>query len=240
MSHNAAEMDIQIETERIERERKWEQYSIPRMTQIVPGLVLGNVQSSWNIKMLMDNRIKAIVSLSDGPWALWRSHTRRAVPEDHHKWVQAADSPTQDLLKYMRDICDFIDQLASPELSSLASLPVDAQHITDDKPEAIMIHCDLGISRSPTVVIAYLMCKLHIPQTEALEFVRMKQTPIRVRPSTNFARQLQVWDEVGYQVWADEEKTVPKAPYKAYLEHRAVLLEKSGLTGNEPLAPLSL
>lgn len=235
MGESTAEKDIQNE-----RDKKWEMASTARMKQIVPGLFLGNVRSSWKREMLEENHIKAIVSLTDGRWVWWNSITREAVPEYHHKWVQCADSSTQDLLIHMSDTCEFIDQLAFPALSSLSYLPVDNELETDDKPEAIMIHCDLGISRSPTIIVAYLMRKLRIPAIEVLEFVKSKQTTPRVRPSRNFTRQLQVWEEVGYQVWEDEEKTVPKLAYKAFLEDRAALLKEKGLTGNEPLGPLTL
>lgn len=129
--------------------------------------------------------------------------------------------------------------MASPTLSSLSSLPIDAinDEQCDTTSEAILIHCDLGISRSPTIIIAYLMRKLRIPKVDVLNLVQFKQ---KVKPSPNFTRQLQVWEEVGYQVWENEDRTIPKAPYKAFLEDRAALLKKKGLTGNEPLAPLTL
>ncbi|KAJ6177732.1 dual specificity protein phosphatase 5 [Penicillium mononematosum] len=183
MCENVAEKDIRKKSEKeIESEKKWQKAYAPRMRQIVSGLILGNVQSSWNIEMLAANRIKAVVSLSDGSWGRWRSHTR-TVPEHHHKWVQAVDSSTQDLLVYMSDTCDFIEQLASPDLSSLTSLPIDDDHTKDNKLEAIMVHCDL------------------------------------------------VWEEVGYQVWENKDKTVPKPAYKAFLDDRAALLKEKGLTG---------
>lgn len=81
------------------------------------------------------------------------------------------------------------------------------------------------------------MRKLRIQRVDVLNFVQSKQ---KVKPSPNLTRQLQVWEEVGYQVWENEDRTVPKAPYKAFLEDRAALLDKKGLTGNEPLAPQNL
>jgi hypothetical protein len=238
MGENATGKDTENE-----RNKKWEMAFTARMRQIVPGLFLGNVEASYKRDLLQKNRINAIVSFTDARWVWWNTTTREAgIPEHRHKWVQCADSSTQDLLAYMSDICDFIDQMASPALSSLSSLPVDHKNATNDEPcgapsEAILVHCDLGISRSPTIVVAYLMRKLRIQKVDVLNFVQSKQ---KVKPSPNLTRQLQVWEEVGYQVWENEDRTVPKAPYKAFLEDRAALLEKRGLTGNEPLAPQNL
>lgn len=121
------------------------------------------------------------------------------------------------------------------------TLPVEHEHELSDKPRvassgAVLVHCDLGISRSPTIIIAYLMRKYGTKFEGALKFVMSKQ---KLKPSANFTRQLQVWEQVGYQVWEDEERTVPKPPYQAFLDDRAALLKKKGLTGVEPLAPLS-
>ncbi|KAJ5189661.1 dual specificity phosphatase Yvh1 [Penicillium cf. griseofulvum] len=193
-----------------ERNKKWEMAFTARMRQIVRGLFLGNVKASYDRDLLQKNRINTIVSFTDA------------------RWVQCADSSTQDLLAYMSDICDFIDRIASPALSSLSSLPVNYKHATNYEScgvpsDAILIHCDLGISRSPTIVVAYLMRKLGMQKVDVLNFVQSRQ---KVKPSPNLTRQLQVWEEVGYQVWENEDKTVPKAPYKAFLEDRADLLKK--------------
>ena len=225
-----------------DRNRKWAMAFTARMRQIVPGLFLGNVEASFKRDMLRENRINAIVSLTDARWVWWNTTTREAgVPEHRHKWVQCADSSTQDLLAHMSDICDFIDQMASPALFSSSSLPVEHKHESneqrDSPSEAILIHCDLGISRSPTIVVAYLMRKYRLERNEILAFVQSKQ---KVKPSPNFTRQLQVWEDVGYQVWENEERTVAKAPYQVFLNDRAALLEKKGLTGNELLAPQNL
>ncbi|CAG8368453.1 unnamed protein product [Penicillium salamii] len=235
--------NAKAEVTEAERNKRWEMAYKARMRQIVPGLFLGNVEASYKRQMLQENQINTIVSLTSARFAWWRSTTRAAgIPEHRHKWVQCADSSTQDLLVYMSDICDFIDQMAAPALSSLSSLSVECNSEMDDErpdpaPEAILIHCELGISRSPTIIIAYLMRKLNIQQADAFDIVRQKQ---RIRPSKNLTRQLQVWEECRFQVWENEDRTVPKPAYKAFLEDRADLLREKGLTGNEPLAPLTL
>ena len=139
----------------------------------------------------------------------------------------------------------FIERMASSALRESDTLPVDhgLEPVLSDTSrhaglsEAIMIHCDLGISRSPAVIIAYLTRKYGMKREDVQAFVQTKQ---RVKPSANLIRQLQVWEQMGYQVWEDEERTVPKAPYQEFLDYREALLRKKGLTGNEPFAPLSL
>ncbi|KAJ5100227.1 dual specificity phosphatase Yvh1 [Penicillium angulare] len=128
------------ETEKIEqarikeqdRNRRWEMAYKARIRQIVPGLCLGNVQASHHKETLLRNHINAMVSLTDAHWTWWRSTTRSAgIPEDRHKWVQCVDSSTQNLLVHMSDICDFIDQMACPALSSLSSLHVQPEQDAD-------------------------------------------------------------------------------------------------------------
>lgn len=83
------------------------------------------------------------------------------------------------------------------------------------------------------------MPKLGIKIADVMEFVQSKQ---KIKPCSNFLRQLQVWEEVGFQVWENEDRTALKAPYKAFLEDRVALLQKKkekNLTGKEKLAPQS-
>ncbi|KAJ5689560.1 hypothetical protein N7462_003952 [Penicillium macrosclerotiorum] len=227
-----------------ERERRWQKAREPWMKQIVTGLVLGNLSSSYTRELLKENHIDAIVSLDVCRTGLWIRTSNAGVTEERHKFVQCADSSTQDLLVHLDDICDFIDQVASPALTVLAALPNESnaeddapQHCEPPPSQAVLVHCELGISRSPTIIIAYLMRKLRLPRAEVLGFVRAQR---KVKPSANFTRQLEGWEEVGYQLWEDEARAVPKALYTAFLDDRAARLAEMGLTGDEPLAPLTL
>ncbi|KAF9892245.1 hypothetical protein FE257_002022 [Aspergillus nanangensis] len=149
-----------------DRQKKWEMVFAPRMRQIVPDLFLGNVKASFQGDMLRDNGINSMLSLTDGRW---------------------------DLLTQLENICDFIDQVASPTLLSSYSLSThpdngsygEMLNGSTDISNAIIIHCDLGISRSPTFIIAYLMRKYGMKRDEVTAFVQSKQ---KIKPNPNFAK----------------------------------------------------
>lgn len=142
----------------------------------------------------------------------------------------------------MSGACDFIDRMLLPRQPpsldpSCDPLPASHAESTTSTPSAVLVHCDQGISRSATIVIAYLMSRRGAKLEDALAAVHAKR---KVKPIANFMAQLEVWEQVRYQIWEDAEKRVPKAPYAAYREKRAALLKEKGLTGNEPIGPINL
>ncbi|KAM3455743.1 hypothetical protein MY3296_002161 [Beauveria thailandica] len=187
----------------------------PSITEIRHHLFIGNQYSSYGLPTLGEYKITAIVSVMDARLTLWLYNTRPFVPEEKHLYVPCADSSTMDMLPFMGRVCDFIEERIS----------------TDDNPN-VLVHCRAGISRSATIVIAYLMRKYGLSADEALAEVKAKR---RVRPNPNFMDQLRVWWAVGFQIWQDGDKTVPKDEYQAYLDRRAVRLKDLGLTGDEPI-----
>ena len=57
-----------------------------------------------------------------------------------------------------------------------------------DKGESVLVHCLGGISRSSTIIIAYLMFKYNYPLNNAYDFVKSKKT--NIAPNFNFMGQL--------------------------------------------------
>ncbi|KAJ5765291.1 hypothetical protein N7520_004850 [Penicillium odoratum] len=206
-----------------------------RMTLIVPGLYLGTAGAARDPEMLRKNGINANVSLTHRWSRSWDTVTREGgVSKDRHVWFECADSPTQDLLVHMRKICYAIDRMAPATLTSLTSLPVDDKQKTNYAPpcapEGILIHCRYGKSRSATMVVAYLMRKFRLPRDDIMKYVEVKQ---HINPNPGFMRQLEFWEECGHQMWQDWLETIPKAPYKTWLEERAVVLKEQGYTEND-------
>ncbi|CZR35054.1 uncharacterized protein FPRO_00824 [Fusarium proliferatum ET1] len=219
----------------------------PSISQVAPHLFVGNVASSMNRNVLRHHNITAIVSLLDGPYSKWDSpKNRQIVPQECHLFVPCLDNSTMDILCLLDNICDFIDlqldghgSLHSPCYIMSKEFGTDTASTIESEDSAqepnVLIHCRLGMSRSASVAIAYLMRQRQLDLDVIIAEVRARR---KVKPRVNFMDQLQVWQAVEYQLWEDNQKRIPKAPYQSYLDGRAVRLAAKGLTGNEPIVPL--
>ena len=142
----------------------------PSISKITPGLFIGNAACTYDQSILQKNGITGVVSLVNGPLNLWRQpRFTELVAPDCHKWVECADSSTQDLLIHMADICNFIDQMLEP---------------SQQQPGRVLVHCDQGISRSVTVVIAYLMRRQQKTPKDVLAEVHAKRP--QIKPNKKF------------------------------------------------------
>ena len=169
------------------------------MSEIVPGLFIGNSASSYSTASLHENNIKSILTVNESDRRQQRRSDSldRIVPKGRHLTIPTEDYPTQDLLVHMRSACGFIE-------TSIAL-------------GGVLVHCWHGVSRSATFVIAYLMRRDRRSLEDVLIDVKLKRN---VRPNASFLDQLKVWEEVEYNVWRDEERRVPKKQYAKILKER--------------------
>ncbi|KAK4164678.1 protein-tyrosine phosphatase-like protein [Cladorrhinum sp. PSN259] len=208
------------------------------ISQITPHLYIGTFHASTSIPLLLQNDITAIVSLLHSPQDEWsRPANRKLIPAKNHLFVKCDDSPEQDILSRLDEICDFIDKHTSPpNLKSrtdmiLAMLGADGGGGGELKRGAsiedveinggkVLVHCSEGVSRSGAVVVGYLMKKEGKTLKEALKFVKRRRRV--VQPRRSFLEQLKVWEKEGYKVWKEEEGGVrtPRDGYKRWLEKR--------------------
>ncbi|KAF2657989.1 dual specificity phosphatase [Lophiostoma macrostomum CBS 122681] len=188
----------------------------PHITKIADRLYLGDGKSSRDAQILSENKITAVVSLSGGRWIHWsQPWYKKIIVEGNHLFIKCEDSMTQDLLPELAAICAFIKR-----------------HLASG---SVLVHCDQGISRSVTAMIAYLMQTYQYDVATALALVGGKR---KVKPNDNFKEQLEVWKAVGGNVWT--APGVPKKEYAAFLTKRTKRLKEAGLTGNESVGVTSL
>lgn len=91
-----------------------------------------------------------------------------------------------------------------------------------DERNNILVHCLAGVSRSPTVVTAYLMATLKLRWKAALAII--KQTRPFVNPNPGFISQLKLFQEMNYVF------DVHHPAYIDYLKHHPI---DAGHVGHE-------
>ncbi|XP_035032614.2 dual specificity protein phosphatase 22-B [Hippoglossus stenolepis] len=160
------------------------------INKVLPNLYLGNIKDARDKELLAQHNISHILSIHD---------TAAPVLEDmRYLCISAADHSKQDLTQYFRDSITFI-------------------HESRLKGEGCLVHCVAGVSRSVTLVVAYIMTVTGRGWVEALAAVRAARPC--AGPNLGFLRQLEEfgntelteyrasWKELyGNQTFNDEEE----------------------------------
>ncbi|KAK0405197.1 hypothetical protein QR680_017848 [Steinernema hermaphroditum] len=95
----------------------------------------------------------------------------------------------------------------------------------------VLVHCEAGVSRSVTVVAAYLMRKFEWPVEKAILFVQHAR-PI-AGPNPGFMRQLNVFRAMGYR--ADPETLALAQEYRNWCADSGIIPQTGSLDGVQKL-----
>ncbi|XP_059169211.1 dual specificity protein phosphatase 3-like [Physella acuta] len=138
--------------------------------EICPGLFLGDAQCVQKPNVLKQMEITHLVNASMGS-----KFNQTDTNAEYYKpinisfyGIPAMDLSSFNILPYLRPAADFIENALS----------------TKGK---VYVHCQQGISRSATVVIAYLMVKKQMDVMKAVRLVREKRD---IFPNDGFIKQL--------------------------------------------------
>lgn len=136
------------------------------MSKIRNKLYLGDWNDAQNLQGLKRKNISHILQAA--------FELRQVFPQMFtYKTINADDLPSYDLSPYFEEAADWIHQ----------SLQVGT---------GVLVHCHMGISRSTTLLLAYLMKYEGLSLTEALSQVRTLR-PI-VNPNSGFMQQLRKYE----------------------------------------------
>ncbi|XP_062479868.1 LOW QUALITY PROTEIN: dual specificity protein phosphatase 15 [Pezoporus occidentalis] len=131
------------------------------MSQILPGLYLGNFIDAKDLEQLTRNKITHIVSIHESPQPLLQDITYLRIP--------LPDTPEANIKRHFKECITFIHQCRLHGGNCL-------------------VHCLAGISRSTTVVVAYVMAVTELSCQEVLEAIRTIR-PV-ANPNPGFRQQL--------------------------------------------------
>ncbi|MEQ2181541.1 hypothetical protein GOODEAATRI_012660, partial [Goodea atripinnis] len=139
------------------------------ISPILPFLFLGNERDAQDLDLLLRLNIGYVVNVTTH---LPLYHTNSGL---RYKRLPATDNSKQNLRQYFEEVFEFIVVVPSPEEAYQSG-------------QGVLVHCQAGVSRSATVVIAYLMKHTLMTMTDAYKYVRSRR-PV-VSPNLNFMGQL--------------------------------------------------
>ncbi|CAK6442629.1 unnamed protein product [Pipistrellus nathusii] len=139
--------------------------------EVWPGLYLGDQDIANNHRELRRLGITHVLNASHSRWR--GTHEAYEGLGIRYLGVEAHDSPAFDMSIHFQTAADFIHRALS--------LPGGK----------ILVHCAVGVSRSATLVLAYLMLYHHLTLVEAIKKVKDHRGII---PNRGFLRQLLALD----------------------------------------------
>ncbi|XP_050678427.1 uncharacterized protein LOC126974788 [Leptidea sinapis] len=143
-------------------------------SQIVPGLYLSNATAAADRSVLERLNITHVLTVEN-----------RRLPKETF-----VDS----------DICTlFIRATDHPSTNLLCYFPMANAFIEEGIQKGnVLVHCHFGVSRSATLVIAYIMQKYKLNYDQAFNFVRQRRKFIN--PNPGFVNQLREFHRLNYEV----------------------------------------
>ncbi|XP_066981433.1 dual specificity protein phosphatase 19 [Macrobrachium rosenbergii] len=138
-----------------------------RYTRILNGVILGSQDVAHDLDILTGNKITHILNVATGIHNLFEGWFT-------YKTKEVLDTPSCRIIDILDECCDFIHNVVVGG-------------------GCVLVHCNAGVSRSASVVIAYLMRYYGMNYEEAFKFVKTKRSFIR--PNTGFVEQLKEYEK---------------------------------------------
>jgi dual specificity MAP kinase phosphatase len=132
-------------------------------SEILPHVIIGNYRDASSLECLTALGVTHVLNVTANLPLHFEAEGIRYLR------LPASDSGSQNLRQYFAEAIEFID-------GALASSG------------RVLVHCQAGVSRSPTIVLAYLIARTQRSLSDAFTLVKDKR-PI-VAPNINFMGQL--------------------------------------------------
>ena len=138
------------------------------ISQVLSWLYLGSFANACDLEELRRNNIKYILNCAV---ECKNENLPSDIKELHLKLV---DEPEFDITKYFKQTNDFINKVRTAGGN-------------------LLVHCKVGLSRSPTVIIAYLMKYYEFTADSAINYIKRKRP--QIIPNQGFIKQLYEYEK---------------------------------------------
>lgn len=142
------------------------------VSEILPNVLIGNQRDASDRERLAELGVTHIINVTS---QLPLHFENEGIV---YKRLPASDSGSQNLKQYFQEAIAFIDGVRE----------VNGR---------VLVHCQAGVSRSPTIVIAYLMARSHKTLADAFSYVKERRAI--VAPNLNFMGQLLEFEQNAVQ-----------------------------------------
>lgn len=165
------------------------------MSKVLPGLYLGSFRDAKDTVQHTENKITHILSIHD--------NSRPLLMDKVYLCLPVSDSPTQNISQYFSACNDFI-------------------HDARTKGGNVLVHCLAGVSRSVTIVVAYVMTVTDLGWRDSFNAVRGARSC--ASPNCGFQRQLlEFQHESLFQERERLRSLYPPSPYPDTEECRRLI-----------------
>ncbi|XP_037547092.1 dual specificity protein phosphatase 13-like [Nematolebias whitei] len=138
------------------------------VNEVWPNLFIGNAATARDKTLLNNLEITHVVNAADGPQHIDTGPRFYKDTNIEYRGIEAPDSRDFDLSPFFVETADFIHEALSQK-------------------GKVLVHCARGVSRSATLVLAFLMIKERLPLMEAVETVGRSRN---ILPNVGFLNQL--------------------------------------------------
>ncbi|KAJ7355659.1 protein-tyrosine phosphatase-like protein [Mycena albidolilacea] len=141
---------------------------------IVPRVYLSDYFTARDATQLAKLNITHVITVLDRDATIPES-----IPDDHRLRISVADRSDVDIQKYLTETTEFITAA-----------------LAENEHNNVLVHCFQGVSRSATVVCAYIVATTTMTASESIAYVQSKRSI--VCPNQGFRNQLQAWSTQFY------------------------------------------
>ncbi|XP_003725447.1 tyrosine-protein phosphatase vhp-1 isoform X2 [Strongylocentrotus purpuratus] len=175
-------------------------------TRVLGFLYLGSQQDVMSEECLKNYGINYVLNVSRS------CPIPEFLPQTHFHRIPVRDNHGEKILPWFDEALEFIDKVRSANGS-------------------VIVHCLAGISRSPTVAIAFIMRYLNMNVDEAYKYVKEKRATIS--PNFNFLGQLLEYEKIIRTRQGLPSTLQPSGPPKEDVEPSEMKEKEEGACASE-------